>query len=158
MWRRAPGGGGGGFLHVSAARSFGVAFSGRVLMGLGLAAGFIPGMKAIAELFPPEMFSTFNALFVTIGHAGSLVGAAPLAWMTLRRGAGGVHWSGVRGCGAGCVVLGHAVRKGREMAAGGAAAGGRDGARQGRGRGLGRDWSRGWGRRWSRCEAPTGRS
>ena len=111
-----------GSFMFAAARSFGVAFSGRVLMGLGLAAGFIPGMKAIAELFPPEMFSTFNALFVTIGHAGSLVGAAPLAWMTTAAGWRAV-FTGLAFVAVARAVwcAGSAVRNGRDRAAGGAA-------------------------------------
>lgn len=136
-----------GSFMFAAARSFGVAFSGRVLMGLGLAAGFIPGMKAIAELFPPEMFSTFNALFVTIGHAGSLVGAAPLAWMTTAAGWRAV-FTGLAFVAVALAVLcaWYAVRKGREMAAGGAARqGAGDGARQGSGQGPGQGLEQGLG-------------
>lgn len=136
-----------GSFMFAAARSFDVAFSGRVLMGLGLAAGFIPGMKAIAELFPPEMFSTFNALFVTIGHAGSLVGAAPLAWMTAAAGWRAV-FTGLAFVAVALAVLcaWYAVRKGREMAAGGAARqGAGDGARQGSGQGPGQGLEQGLG-------------
>jgi MFS family permease len=71
----------GSFLFAGA-KGFTPAFLGRILMGAGLAAGFIPGMKVIAAMFPPEAFSTHNALFVAIGNAGSLMGAAPLAWLT----------------------------------------------------------------------------
>jgi sugar phosphate permease len=75
----------GSFVFV-AARSFGVAFMGRVLIGLGFAAGFIPGVKAIAEMFPPNSFSSVNAVFLALGQLGSLVGAAPLAWATAAAG------------------------------------------------------------------------
>jgi MFS family permease len=72
----------GSFLFAGA-RGFASAFLGRILMGMGLAAGFIPGMKVIAAMFPPEAFSTYNGLFVAIGNAGALMGAAPLAWLTV---------------------------------------------------------------------------
>lgn len=75
----------GSFLFAGA-RGFIPAFLGRVFMGMGLAAGFIPGMKVIAAMFPPEAFSTYNGLFVAIGNAGTLMGAAPLAWLTVMAG------------------------------------------------------------------------
>jgi len=75
----------GSFLFAGA-RGFTSAFLGRILMGMGLAAGFIPGMKVIAAMFPPEAFSTYNGLFVSIGNAGTLMGAAPLAWLTVMAG------------------------------------------------------------------------
>lgn len=75
-----------GSFMFAGARGFATAFTGRILMGMGLAAGFIPGMKVIAALYPAEAFSTFNGLFVAIGNAGSLVGAAPLAWLTSMAG------------------------------------------------------------------------
>ena len=75
----------GSFLFAGA-RGFTAAFLGRILMGMGLAAGFIPGMKVIAAMFPPEAFSTYNGLFVAIGNAGTLMGAAPLAWLTVMAG------------------------------------------------------------------------
>jgi len=75
----------GSFLFAGA-REFTPAFLGRVFMGAGLAAGFIPGMKVIAAMFPPESFSTYNGLFVAIGNVGTLMGAAPLAWLTVLAG------------------------------------------------------------------------
>jgi MFS family permease len=75
----------GSFLFAGA-RGFIPAFLGRVFMGMGLAAGFIPGMKVISAMFPPEAFSTYNGLFVAIGNAGTLMGAAPLAWLTVMAG------------------------------------------------------------------------
>ena len=75
----------GSFLFAGA-RGFTSAFLGRILMGMGLAAGFIPGMKVIAAMFPPEAFSTYNGLFVAIGNAGTLMGAAPLARLTVLAG------------------------------------------------------------------------
>lgn len=75
----------GSFLFAGA-RGFIPAFLGRIFMGMGLAAGFIPGMKVISAMFPPEAFSTYNGLFVAIGNAGTLMGAAPLAWLTVMAG------------------------------------------------------------------------
>lgn len=75
----------GSFAFV-AAHSFSTAFIGRILMGVGLAAGFIPGVKAIAEMFPPDSFSSVNAVFLALGQLGSLIGAAPLAWATAAAG------------------------------------------------------------------------
>lgn len=75
-----------GSFMFAAARSFGAAFAGRILIGVGLAAGFIPGLKAIAEMFPAQSFSTVNAIFIALGQLGSLIGAAPLAWATAAAG------------------------------------------------------------------------
>ena len=75
----------GSFMFASA-KGFSVAFLGRILMGAGLAAGFIPGMRTIASMFPPKQLSTYTALFITIGNIGTLVGAAPLAWLTATAG------------------------------------------------------------------------
>lgn len=75
-----------GSFMFAGAEGFTLAFLGRVLMGAGLAAGFIPGLKFIADMFPPEVFSTYNTLFVAIGNIGGLMGAAPLAWLTLLAG------------------------------------------------------------------------
>jgi predicted MFS family arabinose efflux permease len=68
------------------AEGFTPAFLGRIIMGVGLAAGFIPGMKVRVAMFPPEAFSTYNALFVAVGNAGSLMGGAPLASLTVMAG------------------------------------------------------------------------
>jgi len=75
-----------GTFLFAGAKGFAPAFCGRVMMGVGLAAGLIPGMKFIAVMFPPEVFSTYNALFAAIGNTGALVGAAPLAWLTAKAG------------------------------------------------------------------------
>ena len=68
------------------ANGFGPAFLGRIIMGVGLSAGLIPGMKFIAVMFPPEVFTTYNALFVATGNIGALVGAAPLVQLSARFG------------------------------------------------------------------------
>jgi len=52
----------------------------------GLSAGFIPGMQVIGAMFPPETFSTYSSLFIAIGNTGSLMGAAPLSWLTTLAG------------------------------------------------------------------------
>lgn len=44
------------------------------MMGTGLAAGFIPGMKLIAVMFRRKVFTTYNALFAGIGNLSCLVG------------------------------------------------------------------------------------
>jgi len=75
-----------GSFMFAGAKGFTPAFLGRILMGVGLAAGFIPGMKVISSTFPPEAFSTYSALFLAIGNAGTLVGAAPLVWLTVAAG------------------------------------------------------------------------
>ena len=75
----------GSFLFAGA-KGFTQAFLGRILMGFGLSAGFIPGMKVISVMFPPETFSTYSSLFVAIGNTGSLMGAAPLSWLTALAG------------------------------------------------------------------------
>ncbi len=75
----------GSFLFAGA-RGFTSAFLGRIIMGAGLAAGFIPGRKFIALNFPPQVFSTYNSLFIAIGNIGALMGAAPLAWLATAAG------------------------------------------------------------------------
>jgi MFS family permease len=90
----------GSFLFAGA-NGFTPAFLGRILMGAGLSAGFIPGMQVIGAMFPPETFSTYSSLFIAIGNAGSLMGAAPLSWLTTLAG-----WRPVfRGLAALAVVL-----------------------------------------------------
>jgi len=67
----------GSFLAVQA-DGFTFAFLGRIMMGTGLAAGFIPGMKLIAVMFRRKVFTTYNALFAGIGNLSCLVGTVPL--------------------------------------------------------------------------------
>ena len=59
----------GSFLFAGA-RGFIPAFLGRIFMAQASQPEFIPGMKVIAAMFPPEAFSTYNGLFVAIGERG----------------------------------------------------------------------------------------
>ncbi|MGB4037203.1 MAG: MFS transporter [Bacillota bacterium] len=84
----------GSFLAVQA-DGFTFAFLGRIMMGTGLAAGFIPGMKLIAVMFRRKVFTTYNALFAGIGNLSCLVGtvpltrlAAPMEWRQVFAGLG----------------------------------------------------------------------
>src|SRR5262245_11184982 len=57
---------------------------GRGLIGLGVAAALIAGLKAIADEFPRERLPLVNGAFVAFGAAGAICGTAPLDWLLAR--------------------------------------------------------------------------
>jgi len=63
--------------------------AGRVLLGLGCAAGLMGAMVVLARWFPPENFATMSGLVMGIGSAGVLIAATPLAIA-----AEGIGWRG----------------------------------------------------------------
>jgi sugar phosphate permease len=63
---------------------FGTAVFGRVLIGLGVSAIFVPAMKVYAEWFKPGEYGRVAGLFVGVGGVGWLMGAAPLAFLLER--------------------------------------------------------------------------
>jgi MFS family permease len=57
---------------------------GRALIGFGVAAALIAGLKAIADEFPQERLPLLNGLFVAFGAAGAISATAPLDWVLAR--------------------------------------------------------------------------
>jgi MFS family permease len=57
---------------------------GRALIGFGVAAALIAGLKAIADEFPQERLPLLNGLFVAFGAAGAISATAPLDWLLAR--------------------------------------------------------------------------
>jgi MFS family permease len=72
------------------AKNFELLFIGRALIGLGVAASLIAGLKAIAMWFPKERLALINGCFITIGTLGVVAATAPsdlllhfVGWRTL---------------------------------------------------------------------------
>jgi len=63
------------------AHSFGLIIFGRFLMGVGVAVVWIPCMRILANWFRPNEFSTLTGIMLTVGNAGAVLAAAPLAWL-----------------------------------------------------------------------------
>jgi MFS family permease len=59
-----------------------VAFTGRVLIGIGSAAGFICVSKVASDWFPPSQKAFWLSLTVVMGTLGALLGYTPLAKLT----------------------------------------------------------------------------
>lgn len=54
--------------------------TGRALMGAGFGVMLIGSMVVISRWFPPDRFSTFTAMVLSIGLLGNLAATSPLAW------------------------------------------------------------------------------
>lgn len=63
---------------------------GRALLGLGCASVFMGSLVVVARWFPPDRFSMFAALILSVGGTGSLLATTPLALA-----AEAVGWRGV---------------------------------------------------------------
>src|SRR5512136_2743105 len=63
------------------AHSFGVIIAGRFLMGVGVAVVWIPCMRILANWFRPKEFATLTGVVLTVGNAGAVLAAAPLAFL-----------------------------------------------------------------------------
>ncbi len=79
-----------GGIIFTAAPSWPVLLSGRVLMGAGFGCMLIGSMVVITRWFPPDRFSTLTAMVLSIGLLGNLIATTPLAWA-----AQAVGWRGV---------------------------------------------------------------
>jgi MFS family permease len=66
----------GAFLFARAAHPVGLLCA-RALIGVGVAAALISGIKALAEWFPKERLPLVNGWFIMLGTAGSLVATEP---------------------------------------------------------------------------------
>lgn len=58
---------------------FGVAYAGRLLVGLGASVILISFLRLAAEWFRPDEFATISGWSQTVGNVGALVAASPLA-------------------------------------------------------------------------------
>jgi MFS family permease len=63
------------------ASEFWVLVLARALIGLGLAAAFIAGLKAIVHHFPPHRLPLVNGVFVMLGALGAVTATAPAEWL-----------------------------------------------------------------------------
>jgi MFS family permease len=63
------------------AESFELAATGRTLVGLGVSVMFIALLKLNAAWFHERHFATATGLTVLLGNVGSVLAAAPLAWL-----------------------------------------------------------------------------
>ena len=53
---------------------------GRILLGVGCAAGLMGAMVVIARWYPEDRFARLSALLFVIGGGGTLLATTPLAW------------------------------------------------------------------------------
>jgi predicted MFS family arabinose efflux permease len=56
-----------------------MAYLGRFLIGVGVAAVFVNTLKLLADWFPPQTFATMTGLTTTVGFLGGLVAGGPFA-------------------------------------------------------------------------------
>jgi sugar phosphate permease len=68
------------------APSFGVAFAGRLLVGLGASVLLIAGLRLAAEWFRTDEFATVAGAAQSVGSLGALAGTTPLALLVERVG------------------------------------------------------------------------
>ena len=67
-----------GVILFSIADLPGVMVLGRLLMGAGMACGFIGALKIISLQFPPDRFATLSGVVVSVGNMGIVVATTPL--------------------------------------------------------------------------------
>src|SRR5262245_33126194 len=70
-----------GALAFATASGISGLLTGRGLIGLGVAAALIAGLKAIADEFPQERLPLLNGAFVAFGATGAISATAPLEWL-----------------------------------------------------------------------------
>jgi sugar phosphate permease len=75
-----------GAVVFALAPRFGVAFMGRLLVGLGASVILIAFLRLCTEWFRPDEFATLSGLTQTVGNVGALVAAGPLAFAVERLG------------------------------------------------------------------------
>lgn len=78
-----------GALTFAAADGAAVLAIGRILLGLGCAAGLMGSMVVIARWYPAERFATLSAMLFVVGGGGTILATTPLAWVVE-----GIGWRG----------------------------------------------------------------
>ena len=73
---------GAGTLAMAVATATPLLFAGRLLVGAGATVTFVGVLKIASVWFAASRFGTLSAISATVGIMGSLVGTAPLAWLT----------------------------------------------------------------------------
>lgn len=73
--------GGAGSVLFGMADTLAVASAGRLLIGLGVSVTFISMLKLNAAWFHDRHFATMTGVTILLGNVGSLLAAAPLAWV-----------------------------------------------------------------------------
>jgi sugar phosphate permease len=71
-----------GSVLLGAAPSALWAVAGRGLVGVGVAMLFVPTMKILAEWYRAREFALMTGILMAMGGLGSLIAAAPLAWLS----------------------------------------------------------------------------
>jgi predicted MFS family arabinose efflux permease len=69
-----------GGIVFTAAQTWPMLLTGRVLMGAGFGVMLIGSMVVVSRWFPPDRFSTLVAMVMSIGLLGNLIATTPLAW------------------------------------------------------------------------------
>ena len=59
---------------------------GRICLGLGMACNLMGPLKLMTSWFSPRRFATLSTIFLSVGTAGNIAAATPLAWLTLPLG------------------------------------------------------------------------
>jgi sugar phosphate permease len=70
-----------GSIVFGTAGTLGIAFAGRLLVGLGVSVAFVAVLKLNAAWFAERQFATMTGLLMFIGNMGGFLSAAPLAWV-----------------------------------------------------------------------------
>ncbi|MEM9278557.1 MAG: MFS transporter [Pseudomonadota bacterium] len=85
----------GSFIFASSDTLF-LAYTGRLLIGIGCAVGFLGSLAIAAKWFPPHRFAFFSGLVMLFGMSGGILGQGPLAsvltdvgWRNAMLGLGG---------------------------------------------------------------------
>jgi MFS family permease len=69
------------------ADGIGLAYLGRLLIGMGSAVGFVGALKLATHWFPPNRFAFISGLTMLVAMVGAIIGQAPLAAMV-----GAIGW------------------------------------------------------------------
>src|SRR5258708_15187521 len=71
----------GGATLFGNAVSFAELFLGRAMIGLGVAAALMAGLKAIVIWFPKERIALVNGCMIMLGSLGAVTATAPTDWV-----------------------------------------------------------------------------
>ena len=70
-----------GSLIFAASPILGLAYLGRILIGLGVSVIFVSMLKIVTEWFPEKQFGTLSGTALFIGNSGAVLAATPLAYL-----------------------------------------------------------------------------